>query len=98
MLHMETIGVRELRQNASKYLRRVAAGESITVTERGKPVAVLNPPPDDQMSARDKLIAAGMLIPAQNPSRDAWLTPPLPAVPGPTLSEILQQMRDEERY
>jgi prevent-host-death family protein len=97
---METIGVRELRQNASKYLRRVAAGESITVTERGKPVAVLNPPPDDQMSTRDQLIAAGLLIPAEDPSREAWLEPPLPAVPAdqPTLSEILQQMRDEERY
>ncbi len=37
--------MRELRQNASRYLRRVAAGESITVTDRGRPVAVLVPPP-----------------------------------------------------
>jgi prevent-host-death family protein len=99
MLHMETIGVRELRQNASKYLRRVAAGESITVTDRGKPVAVLTPPPDDRLSARDKLIAEGKLIPADDPGRRAWLEPPLPPVTdGPTASEILQQMRDEERY
>ena len=91
---METIGVRELRQNASKYLRRVAAGESITVTERGKPVAVLNPPPDDQLSVREKLIAAGMLIPGNG----GEFPEPLPPRPGPALSEILQQMRDEERY
>jgi prevent-host-death family protein len=95
---MESIGVRELRQNASKYLRRVAAGESITVTDRGKPVAVLTPPPDDQMSMRDRMIANGELIPAEDPDRKGWLEPPLPAVPGPTLSEILQQMREEERY
>ena len=38
---MEEIGVRELRQHASRYLRRVAAGESFTVTDYGKPVAVL---------------------------------------------------------
>jgi prevent-host-death family protein len=99
MLHMETIGVRELRQNASKYLRRVAAGESITITDRGKPVAVLNPPPDDQLSLRDRMIANGELIPAADPERKAWLVEPLPPKPeGPTLSEILQQMRDEERY
>jgi prevent-host-death family protein len=98
MLHMESIGVRELRQNASVYLRRVAAGESITVTDRGKPVAVLNPPPNDAMSVRERMIASGELIPAEDPDRRAWLEPPLPAVPGPTLSEILQEMRDEERY
>lgn len=38
---MDEIGVRELRQNASVYLRRVAAGESFTITDYGKPVAVL---------------------------------------------------------
>ena len=40
---MEAIGVRELRQHASRYLRRVAAGESFTVTDYGTPVAVLAP-------------------------------------------------------
>ncbi len=43
MSHMERIGVRELRQNASRYLRRVAEGESIEITDRGRPVAVLVP-------------------------------------------------------
>jgi prevent-host-death family protein len=96
---METIGVRELRQNASKYLRRVAAGESFTVTDRGAPVALLSPPPDDHLSVRDRMIANGELIPAEDPTRSAWLEPPLPLRPGETpLSEVLQQMRDEERY
>jgi prevent-host-death family protein len=36
-----TVGVRELRQNLSKYLDRVKAGETLTVTERGKEVARL---------------------------------------------------------
>jgi prevent-host-death family protein len=36
-----TVGVRELRQNLSKYLERVKAGETLTVTERGKEVARL---------------------------------------------------------
>jgi prevent-host-death family protein len=38
---MERIGVRELRRQASEILRRVAAGESVEVTDRGRPVAVL---------------------------------------------------------
>ena len=41
MSHMERVGVRELRRQASAILRRVAAGETIEVTDRGRPVAVL---------------------------------------------------------
>ena len=40
---MESIGVRELRQNASKYLAEVEAGACYTITDRGRPVAVLAP-------------------------------------------------------
>ncbi|MEO6085409.1 MAG: type II toxin-antitoxin system prevent-host-death family antitoxin [Umezawaea sp.] len=57
------IGVRELRQNASAYLKRVSAGESITVTDRGVPVAVLIPPPRDA-SLRERLRVSGELLPA----------------------------------
>jgi prevent-host-death family protein len=38
---MERVGVRELRRDASAILRRVAAGETVEVTDRGRPVAVL---------------------------------------------------------
>ena len=41
MSHMNRIGVRELRRDASALLRRVAAGETLEVTDRGRPVAVL---------------------------------------------------------
>ncbi len=41
MSHMERVGVRELRRDASAVLRRVAAGETIEVTDRGRPVAIL---------------------------------------------------------
>jgi prevent-host-death family protein len=40
---MERVGVRELRQNLSVYLRRVRRGETLEVTERGQPVAILQP-------------------------------------------------------
>lgn len=41
---MERVGVRELRQKASEILRRVAAGETIEVTDRGRPAAILSAP------------------------------------------------------
>jgi len=41
MSHMERVGVRELRRQASAILRRVAAGETVEVTDRGRTVAVL---------------------------------------------------------
>ncbi|HSW42481.1 MAG TPA: type II toxin-antitoxin system prevent-host-death family antitoxin [Patescibacteria group bacterium] len=38
---MNQVGVRELRRQASAILRRVAAGETVEVTDRGRPVAIL---------------------------------------------------------
>ena len=40
---MKTIGVRQLRQRASEYLRRVEAGGTVEVTARGRAVALLVP-------------------------------------------------------
>ena len=40
---MEEVGVREIRQHASEYLRRVERGESLCITSRGRPVAVVLP-------------------------------------------------------
>ena len=40
---MEEVGVREIRQHASEYLRRVEHGESLCITSRGRPVAVVLP-------------------------------------------------------
>ena len=42
---MATVGVRELKNRLSVFLRRVKAGERLTVTERGRPVAVISPAP-----------------------------------------------------
>jgi prevent-host-death family protein len=53
-----TVGVAELRQNLSRYLRRVEQGERLLVTERNRPIAELGPPPSTG-AALDRLIAAG---------------------------------------
>lgn len=55
---MNTVGVAELRQNLTRYLRRVADGERLVVTDRNRPVAELGPPPSSG-AALDRLIAEG---------------------------------------
>jgi len=66
------VGVRELRQNLSRYLRRVASGERLEVTERGKPVAVLTPLPESS-SALQRLVSSGRVRPAQGDLLDLAL-------------------------
>ena len=86
--------MRELRQNLSVYLRRVEAGEPLRVTDHGRPVALLTPlPPDDDPFA--DLIAAGRMRPARRPFSGARHLP-RPGDGSPSLSEVLQQMRDED--
>jgi prevent-host-death family protein len=90
------VGVRELRQNLSVYLDRVKAGETLEVTEHGQPVAQLRPRRDRPMSVLDQMIADGRATPATIRPRD--IPPPLPDPDptGPTLTEILLQMREED--
>jgi prevent-host-death family protein len=57
-MHMATVGVAQLRQNLSTYLRRVERGERLVVTDRNRPVAELGPPPATG-DALDRLIAEG---------------------------------------
>ena len=54
---MVSVGVRELRQRASELLRMVERGEVIEITDRGRPVALLSPLPDE--SPLERLRAAG---------------------------------------
>ena len=55
---MTTVGVAQLRQNLSEYLRRAQRGERLLVTDRNRPVAELGPPPATGV-ALDRLIAEG---------------------------------------
>lgn len=87
------VGVRELRQNLSVYLDRVKAGETLEVTEHGHPAARLGPIPREPLSIVDQMIADGRITPATGNRRNL---PPPPRIPGRPLSEILQEMRDED--
>jgi prevent-host-death family protein len=90
----ETVGVRELRQNLSKYLDRVKAGESLTVTERGREVAQLVPSGEDRVERllREKhhaTPARGDLVEAID------RLPRLGPTPSGTTDELLAEMRRE---
>ncbi len=92
---MERIGVRELRQNASRYLALVKAGETVEVTERGVLVALLAPPGGSR-STRDRLVAAGRIIPATSPTGRLRSPRPVPIAAGePTNQELLNAEREE---
>ena len=70
--------MRELKQRASELLRRVAAGETIGVTDRRRPVALISLMPEAGLPER--LRAAGEVILAAADLND--LSPPLAPQPG----------------
>jgi prevent-host-death family protein len=88
---MEQIGVRELRQNASEWIRRAHAGERIEVTRRGVVMAVLGPPLEGGAIAG--LRQSGRLKPRSVVARP--LPPPVPT--RRPASEALAEFRADER-
>jgi prevent-host-death family protein len=93
-MYMTTVGVAELRQNLSKYLRLVAKGERLVVTDRNRPVAELGPPPSGG-EALDRLIAEGKV---SRPTRRG-LPEALPLAGGDprALSRALDEIRGDRR-
>ncbi|MGI8826531.1 MAG: type II toxin-antitoxin system Phd/YefM family antitoxin [Chloroflexota bacterium] len=91
---MKQIGIRELRQHASVWLREVEAGQSFEVTDRGRPIARLVPARD--LTVLERLESEGRLTVPTYDLRD--LGDPLPPEPGvPLPSELLEQARADER-
>ena len=92
----EKIGIRELRQHASRYVAMAKAGLRVPVTDRGELVAYLVPAGEGG-STFERMKAAGQVRPAVGNLLD--LMPPPPTPPGrKTLTETLLEMRDEEDH
>jgi len=90
MYMSETVGVAELRQNLSVYLRKVAAGERLVVTDRNRPVALLGPVPNTE-NRLDQLVAEGKVKP---PKRKGPLPKPLKMdLPPNALTRALEEVR-----
>lgn len=66
---MVEVGVRELRNNLSRYLDRVRKGEEVVVTDRGRAVARVLPVGAERVL--DRLIAEGVVTPATHRKRHA---------------------------
>ncbi len=94
MKHMDEVGIRALKQNASEVVAAAAAGRPITITSRGRAVAALVPLAEDRLST---LIASGLARPATADLAD--LGPPDPAEDeAPSLTAAVLRERRGNRY
>jgi prevent-host-death family protein len=87
-----SVGVAELRQNLSVYLRRVSRGERLVVTDRNRPVAEIGPVPTTGPGL-DRLIVEGRVSP---PVHAGGLPEPLELSGDPkALSRALDDIRGD---
>ena len=83
------IGVREFKEHLSEYLERAAGGEHLTVTDRGRPKAVLGPVPGGDHIARG--LEQGWITPARSPG-------PIPPAPARARASVsIREMIDDDR-
>ena len=90
----QQVGVREIRQNLSKYLKRVAEGETFEVTDHGRPVATLGPVRRTHSPTLERLAAQGWAILGTGENL-ADIGEPIELPEGPTASEILDELRED---
>lgn len=93
MTHMEFVGIREMRQNLSRYAQRARRGESFLITDRGQEIAQLTPAPG-HASVIDRLVADRGAARAHGELLDVLEELPAP-IPGPPSSDVLDEFRSE---
>lgn len=89
---MRAVGLRNLKNHLSEYVRLAASGETVLVTDRERVVAELIPPREGRAETpQDALLAEAV--------RKGWLTPavgssgdPLPRRPVVTLERLLEEL------
>jgi prevent-host-death family protein len=91
-----TVGVRELRQNLSRYLDVVKAGESLVVTEHGREVARLVPSGPVGNAYSDLAARYGATIPVARLEDIAASLAKRPGAPAGTTDAHLSQMRRDK--
>jgi antitoxin (DNA-binding transcriptional repressor) of toxin-antitoxin stability system len=95
MTHMEFVGIREMRQNLSRYARRTRSGESFVITDRGQAVAQLTPAPG-RASVIDRLVAERGARRAHGKLLEVLEELPQP-IPGPASQAVLDELRGERQ-
>jgi len=91
---MTSVGIRVLRQRASELLRLVQQGQTVEITDRGRPVALLTPVPE--ASPLERLRAAGEIESATEDPEDLP-EPRVVAADVEAPSSALQRLRRDER-
>ncbi|MFD0741547.1 type II toxin-antitoxin system Phd/YefM family antitoxin [Phytohabitans flavus] len=94
----DAVTVTELNQQTTSVLRRVKEGQVLPITERGKVIAFLTPPPPTVTGnpTIDRWIAEGRLVPQAVPGTVLDLLP-LPESAGGSLADTVIAERDTER-
>jgi prevent-host-death family protein len=96
---MRTVGLKTLKNKLGEYVRAAASGETIVITDRGRPVAEINPARQVPDRYKDHPVLArgireGWITPAENPG---GLLPPRHPIAGYTLEQLLADLdRDRE--
>lgn len=95
---MASVGIRNLKNQLSRYVRRVAAGERVVVTDRGRVVAELVPPSADSpaggRSRYEELVAVGVIRPALERG-DLLADLPALHLPAGTAAALIDEDRGE---
>jgi prevent-host-death family protein len=94
-----SVGIRELRQNLSVYLRLVDGGMRFTITDHNVPVAKLVPLVEEREETWEEAKQRLNVQPAKKDPLGIWDRPKMklkPRKPGdPTLEEILDELRED---
>jgi prevent-host-death family protein len=90
---MEQVPIRSLNQHTADVLARVEQGETVEITNRGKPIARIVPIAADTMA---DLVASGLVVPPTVTGPVPM--PTVPASPGSEAGELISALRDEERW
>ena len=91
---MRTVGLKTLKNKLSQYVRLVAAGETVVVTDRNRVVAEIVPPRTDLTPFEQRGVREGWLRPAR--IRDGT-PPPRKPVKGMTFEQLMADLeRDRE--
>ena len=90
---MRTVGLKSLKNKLSEYVRLAAAGETIVITDRDRPVAEIGPPRSSVTPFDERGVREGWLKPAR--IRDGTPPPRRPMVPFDQLMRELDQDRED---
>lgn len=91
-MHESTVGIRELKTHLSDYVRRVKAGATLTITERGKPVGRMVPVRPSLRDRLQELMDSNLM--AWSGTTLGPVTPPARAHGSRTVADLLLEDRE----